>query len=166
MPGRQALRDHWSSSAACRLRFGAASIDTASEAPWTVTPPACESHSGAFKAAGSPWGRSSLHTGHNTGGTAASESGRRRLVALRGRPLCSGKRVRAADAGQVDANSAPAPSSALFQGSSAPCTGAGGSRIPGSSEIGYSQWVPDLLGAGSRSAFCRCGSRSSSSTEG
>ena len=32
---------------------------------------------------------------------------------------------------RVDANSAPAPSSALFQGSSAPCTGAGGSRIPG-----------------------------------
>ena len=32
---------------------------------------------------------------------------------------------------RVDANSAPAPSSALFRGSSAPCTGAGGSRIPG-----------------------------------
>ena len=53
---------------------------------------------------------------------------------------------------RVDANSAPAPSSALFQGSSAPCTGACGSRIPGifGNRLFSSR---ALLGAGSRSAL-------------
>src|SRR5262245_55868771 len=39
--------------------------------------------------------------------------------------------VRAADSGHALTNGAPAPLSALFRGSSAPRTGAGGSRIPG-----------------------------------
>src|SRR5262245_53433651 len=42
----------------------------------------------------------------------------------------------------------------------------GGGSLPGSPEIGDSRRVQVLLGAGSRSALCRCGSRSSSSTEG
>jgi hypothetical protein len=50
-------------------------------------------------------------------------------------------------------NRVPAPSSALFHGSSAPCTGAGGNRMPGISGIGYSLRVRGLLGAGSRSAL-------------
>jgi hypothetical protein len=66
---------------------------------------------------------------------------------------CLGKRVRAADSGLALTRTAPAaPSSALFQGSSDPCTGAVGVAYLGSSEIGYSR-VRGLLGAGSRSAL-------------
>ena len=41
------------------------------------------------------------------------------------------------------------PSSALFRGSSAPCTGAGRESHLGTSEIGYSLGVRRVLGAGS-----------------
>ena len=53
---------------------------------------------------------------------------------------------------RVDANNAPAPSSALFKAASAPCTGGGSSRMPAFG-IGYSVRVRGLLGAGSRSAL-------------
>ena len=45
------------------------------------------------------------------------------------------------------------PSSTLFKGSSTPCTGRAGAIYLGSSEVGYSLRVRDLLGAGSRPAL-------------
>src|SRR6185503_1289955 len=41
----------------------------------------------------------------------------------------------------------------LFKGSSTPCTGRAGAIYLGSSEVGYSLRVRDLLGAGSRPAL-------------
>ena len=62
------------------------------------------------------------------------------------------KRVRA-DSGHAFTNGAPAPSSALFQGSSARAPGRAGVAYLGSSEIGYSLLVRRALGAGSRSVL-------------
>ena len=54
---------------------------------------------------------------------------------------------------RVDANSAPAPSSACSKGHLPRAPGRAGVAYLGSSEIGYSLRVRGLLGAGSRSAL-------------
>ena len=75
------------------------------------------------------------------------------------------KRVRA-DSGHALTNGAPAPSSALFQGSSAPCTGAGGESHTWDPRKSATLFGFDVCWATDRAPRCRCGSRSFSSTEG